>query len=256
MDLRHRAPQDAECLARAHALYRRCGRGGRSPRSLADPRGQRRRRTPGRAAAGGARPAIGRASRGDRAGFRRGPQLPRDRRNREVPREYRQDPHVPREKEARAAAAAPARRGRALVNREDVRRNLPWYAAGTLTAEESAAVELELARSPDLKRELEEWRAIESAAAAPRAGEPEFRGHVAEAWARIEAHERAERQAKARGPLAVLGGWLRDTWVAMPVGGRVALAAQFALLVAVGVSFELSPRPQPGFQTLAGSNAP
>ena len=138
------------------------------------------------------------------------------------------------------------------MNREEVRRNLPWYAAGSLTAEETAAVEAELARSPDLRHELEEWRTIGSAAAAPRAGEPEFRGHVAEVWARIDAHERAARQAKARAPLAVLGGWLRDTWAVMPVGGRVALAAQFVLIVAMGVSFELPPRTDSGYQTLAG----
>lgn len=139
------------------------------------------------------------------------------------------------------------------MNRDEVRRNLPWFAAGSLAAEEAAAVEAELARSPDLRRELKEWQAIESAAAAPRAGEPEFRGHVAQAWARIEADERTERRVKARAPLAVLGAWLRNTWLAMPVGGRVALAVQFALLLAMGATFELSQRAESGFRTLAGS---
>lgn len=138
------------------------------------------------------------------------------------------------------------------MNRDDVRRNLPWYAAGSLAAEEAADVEAELARSPDLRRELKEWQAIESAAAAPRAGEPEFRGHVAAAWARIEADERAERQAKERAPLARLGAWLRNTWLAMPVGGRVALAVQLALIIAMGTTFELSQRAESGFRTLAG----
>lgn len=142
------------------------------------------------------------------------------------------------------------------MNREEVRRNLPWYAAGTLTAEESAAVEAELARSPDLQRELKEWQAIESAAVAPRAGEPEFRGHVASVWARIDAHERAVRQAKARGPLAALSGWLGNTWNVMPVGGRVAIAAQFVLLLAMAITFELPQRSGPGFQTLARGTAP
>ncbi len=141
------------------------------------------------------------------------------------------------------------------MNRDEVRRNLPWYAAGSLAADETAAVEAELARSPELRRELEEWQAIESAAAAPRAGEPEFRGHVAEAWARIEEHERTERRAKARAPLAVLRAWLRGTWLAMPVGGRVALAVQFGLLLAVGTAaFEFSQRAQSPFRTLAGGH--
>jgi hypothetical protein len=140
------------------------------------------------------------------------------------------------------------------VNRDEVRRNLPWYATGSLAAEEAAAVEAELARSPDLRRELKEWQAIESAAVAPRAGEPEFHGHVAQAWARIEAHERAERRVGGRTPLAVLAAWLRETWLAMPVGGRVALAVQFALVIALGASFELAPRAETGFRTLAGNS--
>jgi anti-sigma-K factor RskA len=137
------------------------------------------------------------------------------------------------------------------VNRDEVRRNLPWYAAGSLAAEEAAAVEAELGRSPDLRRELQEWQAIESAAAAPRAGEPEFRGHVAQAWARIDAHERSERGRAPRAPLALLGAWLRHTWLATPVGGRVALAVQLALLVAMGATFELAPRAESPYRTLS-----
>ena len=142
------------------------------------------------------------------------------------------------------------------MNVEDVKRALPWYAAGAIGPEEAAAIETELKRSPELQRELHEWQAIGSLAATPQPGEPELPPSVFEAtWARIERHERSARDKARDAARAHLLDWLRATWFGVPTAGRWALAAQFALIVVLGGALEISRREPSSFTTLSGGTA-
>ena len=86
-----------------------------------------------------------------------------------------------------------------MSNHEEIRDLLPWYAAGTLDAAESAAVEAALGESEALRSELRELRALQGAALAPRSDEPAFRpGLIAGAWQRIDAYEAAQSAARRK----------------------------------------------------------
>jgi anti-sigma factor RsiW len=136
---------------------------------------------------------------------------------------------------------------------EEFEELLPWYATGTLESEEARAVEEHLATSPEARAELAQFRALHEVVQ-DTSEEPEFDpGLVNDALAQIDSYERqrAER-AEARG----LVGWLRRSWLpaweATPSLTRMAVAAQFALLLALGGALLLPDRD--GFTTVGGGS--
>jgi anti-sigma factor RsiW len=149
---------------------------------------------------------------------------------------------------------------------EEVKDLLPWYAAGSLEPEQARQVEAVLKDAPQLARELDEWRALESVVAEVGENEPEFRPElIDEAHRRIDAYEAgrasagsarsASRAQTGAASVTTLLGRVRRTWDATPVGVRFAMAAQLGLL-AVLVGLLGVPRLEdPGFTTASGTRS-
>lgn len=130
------------------------------------------------------------------------------------------------------------------MNAEEVKRLLPWYAVDALDEEERRAVEAELARSPDLRRELAEVHVLRDTVQAADVQEPVFRDSLLDdALGRIDELERARSQPRPRASVTVLERFRRNVasdWRAASGVTRFALAAQFALIFVLA-SFLLAP---------------
>jgi hypothetical protein len=127
------------------------------------------------------------------------------------------------------------------MNAEEARELLPWYAAGALSAAEEKAVEAQLRPSPILRSELDEYRRLKATVAATD-DVPEFRPQIIEkTLAEIDALEQAKEPVKRTAPSTGgqgLFAWLREQvislWAPLPLGGRLALASQFAIILVLG----------------------
>ena len=136
---------------------------------------------------------------------------------------------------------------------EEFEELLPWYATGTLEPDEASAVEAHLAASPHARAELANFRALHEIVQ-DTSGEPEFNpGLVNDALAQIDSYERG-RAERAEGRGIVV--WLRrnfvPAWEATPSLTRAAVAAQFALMLALGGALLLPERE--GFTTVGGGS--
>jgi len=148
------------------------------------------------------------------------------------------------------------------MNREDAQKLLPWFAVGALDSDEARAVEAHLEDSPELQRELAELQVLEREVGEVRGHEPAFRpAMINDALRRIDEYE-ATRVAPAEpGVFARAVEWLRETlvggWVGSPGGARLAIAAQFALILMLGGVLLAPQTPDRGdatFATSAGGN--
>lgn len=129
------------------------------------------------------------------------------------------------------------------MNKDEAQKLLPWFAVGALDADEARAVEAHLQESPELQRELRELQVLESEVVRMSADEPEFRpALINDAWRQIDAYE-STREARSAAPAAPglferAVNWLRETlvggWVEAPAGARLAMVAQFALILILG----------------------
>lgn len=131
------------------------------------------------------------------------------------------------------------------MNKDEAKNLLPWYAAGALEADEARAVEAFLDDSPELQQELAQLRILSDVVAEVGEDEPAFRSElINDALARIETVEQVK---PSRAPIVdesmkeQEGGfiaWLRDTvvggWQGSPGGARLAMAVQFAFILALG----------------------
>lgn len=138
------------------------------------------------------------------------------------------------------------------MNENEVRDLLPWYAANALEPEERSAVESALAESESLRDEFAQMQLLKEAVE-DTAGEPQWNPSlITQTLARIDSYE-AERAAP--GALGKLGAWLRENlfagWEGVPTLAKVAVGAQFALLLAVGGAWLA--QPQPDYTTAARS---
>ncbi len=120
------------------------------------------------------------------------------------------------------------------MNAEEVKRLLPWYAVDALDDEERRAVEEELGRSPELRRELAEVNVLRDSVREGDVEEPAFRDSLLDdALGRIDELERASSQPRPRATVTVLERFRRSVagdWRAASGVTRFALAAQFALI--------------------------
>ena len=139
---------------------------------------------------------------------------------------------------------------------------LPWYAAGTLSPQESAAVEDFLERHPERRREVEEMRALGETEIALSEQTPALDPALFQrALDEIEAYEssRAPVAAEPGAPepgaaqriLRTLTGW----WTPAPTFARAVMAAQFALLLGLA-SLYLADRGDSPATTLGGPEVP
>ncbi len=130
------------------------------------------------------------------------------------------------------------------MNENDARDLLAWYAAGALEPEERAAVDAVLAESASLREELAQLRVMEEAVA-DTAGEPQWNpALITQTLQRVEAYEAEKAAPSGAGRLAA---WLRENlfagWDGVPTLAKAAVAAQFALLLAVGGAWLAQPGP-------------
>jgi len=115
---------------------------------------------------------------------------------------------------------------------EEAKRLLPWYVNGALEQSERRALESELARSAELRRELDEARVMRGAVRDLHAEVPAFRASLFdEALQRIDALEASAAKPKASVSVLrrITSSVARD-WRAASSVTRFAMAAQFALI--------------------------
>jgi len=155
------------------------------------------------------------------------------------------------------------------MNKDEAQKLLPWFAVGVLDAEEARAVEAHLQDSPELRRELEEIQVLEREVVRMSADEPEFRpALINDALRQIDAYEstrEARRTAPAEpGLFEQAVNWLRETlvggWVEAPAGARLAMVAQFALILILGGVLLMPPGTGPdsgdaAYRTSSAGNA-
>ena len=116
---------------------------------------------------------------------------------------------------------------------------LAWYVTDSLESDEAAAVAKHVESCETCRQEVRELKLVHQSVAEVGVEEPAYRSAlVDEALARIDAAAQ-ERKRPSHGPFAALASVLRALghsigWDTTPVFARVALVAQFALLVAIG----------------------
>lgn len=127
------------------------------------------------------------------------------------------------------------------MNTEEARELLPWYAAGALSPAEEKAVEAQLRQSPILRSELDEYRRLKTTVASTD-DVPEFPPQlIQKTLAEIDAFERTKHgvtraaSSSARpGLFARLREQVEGFWAPLTTGGRLAFAAQFAIILVLG----------------------
>jgi len=132
------------------------------------------------------------------------------------------------------------------MNKEEAKTLLPWFAADALDADEIRAVEAHLQASPELRRELAEIRVLQRTVGTIADGEPVFRpALINDALRQIDEYEATRPAPDSSSPITKAVDWLRETladgWVHAPAGARVAIVAQFALILVLGGILLTSP---------------
>jgi putative zinc finger protein len=127
------------------------------------------------------------------------------------------------------------------MNTEEARELLPWYAAGALSPAEAKAVETQLRQSPILRSELDEYRRLKEIVASTE-DVPEFRPQlIQQTLAEIDALEQVQKRvtraasaSRGEGLFARIRQQMTAFWAPLPIGGRLAFAAQFAIILVLG----------------------
>lgn len=143
------------------------------------------------------------------------------------------------------------------MNQDDARDLLPWYAADALDPEERAQIETLLAESAELRDELAQLRLMDEAVS-DTAGEAQWNpALINETLARIDAYEAEKAAPRGLGRLAA---WLQENlfagWGGVPTLAKAAVAAQFALLLAVGGAWLAQPETPGGEYGTVGKANP
>jgi hypothetical protein len=127
------------------------------------------------------------------------------------------------------------------MNTEEARELLPWYAAGALSPAEERAVEAHLRQSPILRSELDEYRRLKATVASTE-DVPEFPPQlIQKTLAEIDALERAKTgdtraasSSRGVGFFTRLRQQVAAFWAPLPIGGRLAFAGQFVIILVLG----------------------
>jgi anti-sigma factor RsiW len=128
---------------------------------------------------------------------------------------------------------------------------LPWFANGTLAAEEHVLVERHLESCAECREELAFLEQLSGAATTLAAATPAVPSRVGDALARIEAPQRpmpSRATAERRGRLT----WFRDLVHLSPPLVRWALVAQLVLILGLAAAFFARLGPEAEFVTLSG----
>jgi len=160
------------------------------------------------------------------------------------------------------------------MNRQEAEALLPWYVAGALSREEMQAVQVFLDSGEISAAELEELRFVGNALAEPGPEEPGYDPQILERvlGSLDEVPQDApagdepmvvvrERQKRRRSAEPRTDGWLsglrdRLQWSMTPPLARIAIGAQFALLVGLATALALggSEEAEPaGYEVVSGA---
>jgi len=136
------------------------------------------------------------------------------------------------------------------MTHDEVGELLPWYANGTLAADEREAVDEHLTTCHDCREELAFLQDVDATATSMAAAMPAAPDSLAATFERIDAFEAS---AAAREPQrGGLVAWFADLF--QPGAVRWALAAQMAVILVLG-GLLLMRAPEPEFVTLSGGGA-
>jgi len=146
---------------------------------------------------------------------------------------------------------------------------LPWYVNGSLSAAEHTRVEQHVAQCAACRAEMAGLRELQ-AVVQSESNEGPVADALARMHVRLAEHALGEAaaaedgagagraaltgRAAASGPRFPGAGWLRIQWRLSPKPVRVALALQFALVLAVGARFGM-PTPAADYRTLSAAPA-
>jgi hypothetical protein len=129
---------------------------------------------------------------------------------------------------------------------------LPWYANGTLSAEEHAAVEQHLNSCAACRGELRWLREVSAATIDLAEEAPPMEPSFSKALAAVDKWE----QSKSRSAFGPIARWFSAIWNPPAQLARYAMAAQFALIVGLCVVLWFSHREaKTTYTTLSGSES-
>jgi hypothetical protein len=129
----------------------------------------------------------------------------------------------------------------------DLTELIPWYANGTLSAEERAMVEEHLKTCGACRQELQFLRNVNAAMTGLDEDVPAVEPSFAKVWTAIETSE--TREPAARWSLA---SWFRQIWNPSAPAVRLVFAAQLLIILLLGVYVWRARQVAPAFNTLSG----
>ena len=142
------------------------------------------------------------------------------------------------------------------MNLDQARELLPWYAEGSLEADEAQQVADQIAQHEDLARELKELRLVHDAVADVGEEEPQFRSEmIQEALAQIDEMEAEKTRPMSWNQRAenIAREYLeRLQWGMTPSFARVAVVGQFALVAVLSAALVLNQPQEQVSTTLSG----
>lgn len=135
------------------------------------------------------------------------------------------------------------------LSHDSVNQLIPWYAKGTLSADDNATVEEHLKTCAACQSELNWLREVSGAMTDLAREVPDRDLSFAKTLAAVEDWEKSKTPV----PFSWLKGWFNAIWNPSVPTARIAFAAQFVLIVALAIYSFVPRQSKPGFTTLSGS---
>ena len=134
------------------------------------------------------------------------------------------------------------------LTHDSISQLIPWYANNTLSREERAALEEHLKSCAACQSELDWLREVSGTVTELVEEAPDVNRALAKTMAAVEDWERSKRPATR----SRLASWFASIWNPSVPVARWVFAAQFVLIVALGIFSMVPRRSTPGFGTASG----
>lgn len=157
------------------------------------------------------------------------------------------------------------------MNKREAQELLPWFVAGSLSADESRAVQAFIDSGEIKQGELEEFALFAEAVNEQTVDEPEFRPELlSEVMSQLDAveqvqadpavvvQESGQQETQSEGLWQKIQSAIADfQWSLTPPLAKVAMAGQFALVIALGALLLMQPDTQQdaAYGTVSGSSS-
>ncbi|MEQ8691598.1 MAG: hypothetical protein RIC89_12305 [Pseudomonadales bacterium] len=157
------------------------------------------------------------------------------------------------------------------MNKREAQELLPWFVAGSLSADESRAVQAFIDSGEIKQGELEEFALFAEAVNEQTVDEPEFRPELlSEVMSQLDAveqvqadpavvvQESGQQETQSEGLWQKMQSAIADfQWSLTPPLAKVAMAGQFALVIALGALLLMQPDTQQdaAYGTVSGSSS-